>query len=165
MLFLFKFSVFTKFLFSVQFQQKRGGRAHNFSSKLSRLVRVFEEGKYSLWKSVFCCLRIGRPSWLASTWFAPADTVQKLVEQQIENGWLKIENSKFLKIGHKVLGACTRALPAPYPCSRLSLKARRPRPQLQFKHLILRVCQSAGGRAFWKRGGCAFNYSSFQNWK
>ena len=40
------------------------------------------------------------------------------------------------------------ALPAPYPCSRLSLKARRPRPQLQFKHLILRVCQSAGGRAF-----------------
>ena len=92
-------------------------------------------------------LRIGRPSWVASPWFAPADTVQKLVEQQIENGWLKIENSKFLKIGHKVLGACTRALPAPYPCSRLSLKARRPRPQLQFKHLILRVCQSAGGRA------------------
>ena len=45
MLFLFKFSVFTKFLFSVQFQQKRGGRAHNFSTKLSRLVRVFEEGK------------------------------------------------------------------------------------------------------------------------
>ena len=85
-------------------------------------------------------LRIGRLSWLASTWFAPADTVQKLVEQQNENGWLKI--------GHKVLGACTRALPAPYPCSQLSLKARRPRPQLQFKHLILRVCQSAGGRAF-----------------
>ena len=45
-------------------------------------------------------LRIGRLSWLASTWFAPADTVQKLVEQQNENGWLKI--------GHKVLGACTR---------------------------------------------------------
>ena len=40
------------------------------------------------------------------------------------------------------------ALPAPYPCSWLSLKARRPRPQLQFKHLILRVRQSAGGRAF-----------------
>ena len=40
-------------------------------------------------------LRIGRPSWVASTWFAPADTVQKLVEQQNENGWLKIhENSK-----------------------------------------------------------------------
>ena len=149
-------------------QQKRGGRAHNSvqsllqTSKLCRLFRVsFQrlswpgfllraatkqpEGNPAMsgsqgFQSFQRSLRIGRPSWVASTWFAPADTVQKLVEQQNENGWLKI--------GHKVLGARTRALPAPYPFSRLSLKARRPRPQLQFKHLILRVCQSAGGRAF-----------------